>query len=221
MDGLRKGRQQMESLAYRTGWKWQSQKDYLPLKGKQTRYTEGPPEGLRDLRFVICPSSIFGCIEQMEWDQISHRFVAKRRWVEVVARIIVGAQAIWLLRVFYGNLEVDDRVKVTTGSNPLIYGLPISLIRWFGMVVLGSSIGQDRSAIDEDVLLVGSADDLLIRCNDVANQCFVLCCRDLCGSSESTEVVYALKKDQVSNTQPGDNIPIKTGHGIGSQPVVQ
>src|SRR5579859_7159493 len=83
--------------------------------------------------------------------------------MQMIAAVICGKQAIWMLGVADDCIEVNHPIEVSCGANPLIDGLAVSFAERSGMVVIGAEVRSDRSPKDTQAVSVSTDDDLLVR----------------------------------------------------------
>src|SRR6266576_6325691 len=142
--------------------------------------------------------------QKREVDRIDHRFVAGRAGVKVVARVVAVAKLTWVIRITHGSIEVENTVKSSAGSDPLIDGLTCSFS--IGGVVAGAFIRSQCRAEYPDPLLMRTFNDLLQTHNEVRCARHLVSERHLRGCStifrwrlevRPSDVVDPLQYDQV------------------------
>ena len=84
----------------------------------------------------------------------------------MIAGIELGQQAVGVGGVASGLVEIDDFIEVAGSSDPGVDGLAVGFIGCIGVVVVGTGVGQDGAADDDEVVGMGAGDDLLIGGDD-------------------------------------------------------
>src|SRR5215468_4742520 len=86
--------------------------------------------------------------------------------MEMVAAVVVGAQAIWCTRIAHHAIEIEHCVEVAFAANPLVDSLSVGFAQWTWMIVVGANVGCDRGANDVESVSVSADDDLLVGRDD-------------------------------------------------------
>src|SRR5438270_3678087 len=92
------------------------------------------------------PGQLLG--EQGEWNRIAHCLISSGGGVKVVAAIVGRQEPVGMLRVAHDRVEVDHRVKMSSGTNPLIHALPVFFAKRAWVVVVRADIGRDGCSED-------------------------------------------------------------------------
>jgi|SRR5689334_382719 len=139
--------------------------------------------------------------------------------MQMIAAIEIRPQVIRVCGIAHYLVKIDDSIKVTGSSNPLIHGLAVRFIRRARMVVIGTHVGQNSGTDRRYSMRVGASDYLLISAADALHQRGMLGGTDLVCPSEPAEVVDALQHDQVLNTGLRQHVPIETCKSIRAESI--
>src|SRR2546423_12223620 len=73
------------------------------------------------------------CLEEREIDRVPHRLIAGVARMEVVARIVLAEELLWIAGIARGIVEIDDAVVALAVPNPLVERLAL---RFAGLGVI-------------------------------------------------------------------------------------
>src|SRR5207249_1663437 len=111
-------------------------------------------------------------------------------------------------------VEINHGVEVTGGSDPIIDGLPVHLVRRTRMIIFRSYKGHDGSADHLNVVSVGTRNDLLVRTDDSPNLRLVLGGRNFAFTRKQSNIVDALENNQAAHAGLSDHIVVEPGQRI-------
>src|SRR5215469_15101999 len=114
----------------------------------------------------------WGCCGRKENNRnsLSHRGIPGRRRMQVVSRIKLRQQAIGIHWIAQNIVEINNGIKMTGGTNPLVDGLPVRLALRPWMIESRARKGQYGAAGNLDSVAMGTKDNLLVPPNDVVDQ---------------------------------------------------
>src|ERR1700691_3676680 len=114
-----------------------------------------------------------------------------------------------ILRVARGHIEIDHRIELVAGANPVVNRLAIRL-----RLRVAAFTGCDRCAVDADIVGVGAKNDLLV-CSDQVlggRRLFIV----TGGGCAGAKIIDALENDQTPNTALREDIAIQSREGVGA-----
>jgi len=141
--------------------------------------------------------------------------------MQVVSTIVVGPQPIGLTRVAHNSVEINDRVEVARGPNPLIHHLAVGFAQRAGMIIVRAYIWGDSGADHANAVRVSAFDNLFECCNNplCARRMFRL--RYFASPGQSAEIVHSFKNNQRTHTCLGENVAIEACERVWSEPIGQ
>src|SRR5579864_4916425 len=120
------------------------------------------------------------------------------------------------LRVAQYRIEVDDRVEVAGGTNPLIDGLTIGLAERPRMIVVRADVRSDRGPNHTQTMGMGPYDDLLICGDHLLHSRRVFRRRDLSNPRQTTKIVHPFKHDHPTNARWRQDVAVEARQRVGA-----
>src|SRR5579883_847482 len=141
--------------------------------------------------------------------------------MQMIARIELGAQPVGMSRIAERFVKIDNFIEVPGRANPGVYLLAIGFGSSIRVVVIGAGIRRNRSAIDAEMMGMGSRDQLIVGVQNAANERGVLFRGDRAMAQSRTEIVDTFQNDDVPDAGLGQHIAIEARESVGTEPVVQ
>src|SRR6185503_1417030 len=139
----------------------------------------------------------------------------------MIAEIELRMQAIGMARIARQLVEVDNRIEVSGGSNPLIHGLPIGLNLRPGMVVLGSHERHDGGANYLDSMRMSTGDNLLIGITQAADFFGVFSSGDAVVSGQHSEIIHPFQHNYPLHSWLCEDIVVEACQRVRPQSIQQ
>ena len=141
--------------------------------------------------------------------------------MQVVAAVVGGEQLIGMLGIADYGIEIDHRIEVAVGADPLIHGLAVRFAGWPGVIKTGANVRCDGGAIDQQSVGMGARDDLLIGGEDTPHEGGMVFRRDFRMLGQAAEIVDAFEDNDPSHASRRQHIAIEASEGGWSQAVGQ
>src|SRR5579859_4391317 len=85
-------------------------------------------------------------------NRVRHRFIARRRWMQMIAAVVGREQLIRVLRVAHYGVEIENRIEMPGTPYPRIHRLSVRLAQRSWVVIVRAHIRCDGSPVDSQTM---------------------------------------------------------------------
>jgi len=141
--------------------------------------------------------------------------------MQVVAAVEGVQQMVGMLRVTHEGIEINHRIKVARGANPLINNLAVGFAQRAGVVIARTNVRSDCSSVDAQAVRVGAFDDLLVGGDDLRDKVVMVGGRHFAVDRQPAQIVDALKENEPAHASLRQHIGIEARQNVRPQAVGQ